>query len=423
LSEAKANRAGLSGNVVVSGKDWSLDTVVDWMIGDGRKCRSLDEFASGLANALVAANAPVMRLVMTFQTLHPQFAAERVLWERGEGMISHRRSDHNIWSTDAYRGSPIEAIVTTGKPYHRRLTDLDPDRDHQVLFDLAKAGVTDYYGQIIPFTFHRQSTFLVNTDVPGGFTESDLAKFDRLVKHLAPIVEVLVTHSIAVGLLDTYLGPRTGRKVFAGLIKRGDGEEIDAALWFSDLREFTHLTETYAADDVLDLLNAYFEHVHTAVTAYGGEILRFIGDAMLIVFPVQEGKDPAKARRDACRAALDAAVDAFSSLAVMNSLRRRDGKPEIRFGVGLHFGHVVYGNVGAPGRLDFTVMGPAVNRTSRMESLTKEIGIPLILSEEMGRIADVPVTPRGKHAMKGVAEPQSVVSYTAFDEEFGFAAH
>ena len=130
MSEAKANRAGLSGNVVLSGKEWSLDTVIDWMIGDGRKCQSLDDFTSGLAGALVAADAPIMRLVMTFRTLHPQFSAERVLWERGKGMTSHRRSDHNIWSTDAYRGSPIETIVTTGKPYHRRLTNLDPDRDH-----------------------------------------------------------------------------------------------------------------------------------------------------------------------------------------------------------------------------------------------------------------------------------------------------
>ncbi len=401
-------------------KDWNIDSVVEWIFTDGRHCTTLDSFTSGLANALLDANAPVTRLVMTFRTLHPQFAAERVLWQRGEGMISHRRSDHNIWSTDAYKGSPIEIITKTGQPYHRKLVDLDAEKDHKVLFDLAAAGVTDYYGQLIPFTFQRQSTFLVNTDQPGGFTDADIAKFDRLVKRLAPVVEVLVTHTIAVGLLDTYLGPRTGRKVFAGLIKRGDGEEIDAALWFSDLREFTLLTESLPAGDVLDLLNAYFEHVHSAVTAYGGEILRFIGDAMLIVFPVEQGKEPTLARRDACRAALDAAVDAFSSLAVLNRRRHRDGKPEIRFGVGLHFGHVIYGNVGAPGRLDFTVMGPAVNRTARMESLTKELGVPLLLSEEMGKIADVPVTPRGKHPMKGVAEPQSVASYTAFDEAFGF---
>lgn len=407
---------------LLTSEDWDLDAVVDWMITDGRKCRTIDRFASGLAGALVDAGAPVMRLVMTFQTLHPQFAAERVLWERGDGLISHRRSDHGIWSTDAYKGSPIETIVKTGKPFHRRLSDLDPERDHQVLIDLAKAGVTDYYGQSIPFTFQRQSTFLVNTDAPDGFTDGDIAKFEKLVKHLAPIVEVLVTHGIAVGLLDTYLGPRTGRKVFTGLIKRGDGEEIDAALWFSDLRDFTRFTETLPAGEVLALLNAYFEYIHSAVTAHGGEILRFIGDAMLIVFPVQEGRAPDEARRDACRAALDAAVDAFSSLAVMNRLRLRDGKPEIRFGVGLHFGHVVYGNVGAPGRLDFTVMGPAVNRTSRLEGLTKALGVPLLLSEEMGKIADIPVTPRGLHTMKGVDAPQSVVSYTAFDEEFGFPA-
>lgn len=397
--------------------DWKLEPVIDWLLTGGRDCQNLESVVSGLAAALVQAGAPVIRMAMTFRTLHPQFAAERVLWERDEGLISHRRSDHNIFNSDAYKGSPIEYITVTGKPFRRHLKGLDPDKDHAVLFELQKAGVTDYYGQLIPFTFHRHSTFLVNTDEPDGFSDEDIAKFQRLVLHLAPIVEVIVTHGIAVGLLDTYLGPRTGQKVFTGLIKRGDGEEIDAALWFSDLREFTRLTETSSAEDVLGLLNAYFEHVHSAVTAYGGEILRFIGDAMLIVFPVQEGKEPAKARRDACRAALDAAVDAFNSLAVLNRRRRRDGKPEIRFGVGLHFGHVIYGNVGAPGRLDFTVMGPAVNRTARLESLTKELAVPLLLSEEMGAIADVPVTPRGTHELKGVAEPQSVVSYTAFDEE------
>ncbi|WP_425405397.1 adenylate/guanylate cyclase domain-containing protein [Hwanghaeella sp.] len=402
--------------------DWKIEPVVDWLLTDGRKCQDLESIASGLAGALVATGAPIMRMVMTFRTLHPQFAAERVLWERGEGMISHRRSDHGIWNTDAYKGSPIEIIVKTGEPFHRKLKHLDKDRDHPVLFELAASGVTDYYGLAIPFTFHRQSTFLVNTDIPDGFTETDIAKFNRIVLHLAPIVEVLVTHNIAVGLLDTYLGPRTGKKVFAGLIKRGDGEEIDAALWFSDLREFTRLTESLPPADVLDLLNAYFEHVHTAVTVYGGEILRFIGDAMLIVFPVDEDKEIEAARRDACRAALDAAVDAFSSLAVLNRLREREGKPAIRFGVGLHFGHVIYGNVGAPGRLDFTVMGPAVNRTARLESLTKDLEIPLLLSQEMGLIAAVPVTPRGEHMLKGVAVPQSVVSYTAFDEAFDIDA-
>lgn len=406
----------------MSGQNWDLDGVIDWMVTEGRTCRTMDGFANGLATAIVAAGAPVMRFSMTFRTLHPQFSAERVLWQRGEGMISHRRSGHSIWTSDAYIGSPIETIVTTNRPYRRDLRTLDPDKDHSVLFEMAQAGGTDYYGQAIPFTFPRQSTFLVTTDDPDGFSDADIAKFDKLVRHLAPVVEVLVTHNIAVGLLDTYLGPRTSRKVFAGVIKRGDGEEIDAALWFSDLREFTKFTETLPPHEVLDLLNAYFEYVHSAVTAYGGEILRFIGDAMLIVFPVQEGKDTMIARRNACRAALDAAVDAFSSLAVMNRLRQREGKPEIRFGVGLHFGHVTYGNVGAPDRLDFTVMGPAVNRTSRLESLTKELGVPLLLSAEMGRIADVPVTPRGLHAMKGVAEPQSVVSYTAFDQEFDCTA-
>lgn len=400
--------------------DWKLEPLIDWMLSEGRDHHTMGAFVQDLSEALSAAGTPLARLVLSFRTLHPQYAAEGVIWQRDGGIVAHRRSDHNIWNEDAYLGSPIEAIVKTRQPFRRDLTKLEPGKDHLVLFEIAETGATDYFGVPVKFTFGDGGTMIMTTDRAGGFSETDIAKFSRLATVIGPVIEVLVLQHIAEGLLDTYLGPRTGRKVLEGQIKRGDGEEIDAAIWFSDLRDSTKLTETLPAADALDFVNTYFEHVHTAVTAFGGEILRFIGDAMLIVFPVQPGSDMDAARRSACRAALDAATDTFSSLAVLNNRRQRDGKPAIRFGVGLHYGRVIYGNVGAPTRLDFTVMGPAVNRTARLEGLTKDVGVPLLLSEGFAKQADIPYVSRGLHAMKGVDQPQPVVSSAEFDRDFGF---
>jgi len=213
---------------------------------------------------------------------------------------------------------------------------------------------------------------------------------------------------LSTSLLDTYLGKRTGKKVLSGMIKRGDADIINAALWFSDLRDFTQMTENLPEDKLLKILNDYFEYVAAAVTARGGEILRFIGDAMLIVFPIDERVS----RQSACKAAIDAARDAQQSLATHNHRRRRHGENEIRFGVGLNVGEVIYGNVGAPDRLDFTVMGPAVNRTARLESLTKTVGENILVSKEFSDIVDCPMKSLGEHMMKGIEQPQPVYAPT-----------
>ncbi len=186
--------------------------------------------------------------------------------------------------------------------------------------------------------------------------------------------------------------------------ERSEDDSVRAALRINDFRNFTHITETLEADLVIGMLNEYFEFVAAAVTTRGGEILRFIGDAMLIVFPI----DSNSTRQATCKAAIDAAIDAQSTLASLNHRRRRRGEPEIEFGVGLNVGEVVYGNVGAPDRLDFTVMGPAVNRTARLESLTKEFGRNILFSKEFAELIDNPVQSLGEHNMKGIAEPQAV---------------
>ncbi|NIR29805.1 MAG: adenylate/guanylate cyclase domain-containing protein [Gammaproteobacteria bacterium] len=192
--------------------------------------------------------------------------------------------------------------------------------------------------------------------------------------------------------------------MLSGLVRRGDGEVIQAALWFSDLRDFTRLTESLRLEELLALLNTYFEQVTGAVRARGGEVLRFAGDAVLAVFPVDEDR----AARHACNAALEAAFDVLSGLAALGMDREARGEPAIRCGIGLDVGEVIYGNVGAPDRLEFTVMGAVVNRAARLEKLTKKLEEPVILSADFAARVNHPLRSLGAHELKGAADPQQV---------------
>lgn len=386
------------------GSGWSLETVVAWLAREGRKIAEPALFVEALGLELIDIGAPVMRLRVGCQTIHPQIAAWSVGWQRGTPGADEFRASHGITERDTYRGSPVEHLHKTGRPFRRRLVDLEEGRDHLLLHELAAEGGTDYLALPLVFSDGQINFFTLVTDGAPGFADADIEKFTRLVDHAAPILEVYTTRRIAQALLDTYVGRRTGERVLKGQIKRGDGEVIEAALWFSDLRDFTPLTENLEPKRLLAMLNAYFETVAAAVTARGGEVLRFIGDAMLIVFPIGPGTDKAAA----CVAAVDAAIDAFDSVAAVNSRRRRAGEPPIRFGVGLDTGTVIYGNVGAADRLDFTVMGPAVNRTARLEALTKELGRALLMSADVAGVVASPTESLGRHRMKGVAAEQEV---------------
>ncbi len=382
-----------------------LAPVVEWLAREGRFLPNLAALAEETCARFCSAGLPIWRFRIAFRTIHPELLGMGVLWVQGTGaQLIHAR--HGIEQSDDYLGSPIQYVFRNSTPLRRRLTDLDPERDHSVLHSVARAGGTDYLASPLRFSDGGINTLIYATRIPEGFSDKDIRDLECFSDHIAPVIEVFATRQLAVSLLDTYLGRRTSQRVMQGKIKRGDGDQIFAVMWFSDLRDFTSLTETLSPKLMLNALNEYFELVAAAVTARGGEILRFIGDAMLIVFPVSEKDQLAPA----CVAALDAADDAFSALGALNHRRRRAELPELRFGVGLHVGEVIYGNVGAPNRLDFTVMGPAVNRTARLESLTKTVNVSLLLSAEFVRHINLPVRSLGLHAMKGVAQPQEIFS-------------
>jgi adenylate cyclase len=337
------------------------------------------------------------------RTIHPRFAAWQLTWSRDPGRVDEKMVGQ-LRDTVAYDGSPTQRIHQSGAMVRCRLDCLDAEVDHPSLQFLAARGGMDYVAFPLDFSTGQLNVLCIATDREEGFSELDISKFRVLTELLAFPIELFVEHRAALALLDTYVGPRAGRRVLRGLIRRGEGEVIDAAIWYSDLRGFTPLTEQLPWAQVLEILNAYFEFVDAAVTAQGGEILHFIGDAMLIVFPTSA----TGGRRQACKAALEAAHDAFNGIATVNIRRARADQPTIRFGVGLHVGEVIYGNIGTPDRLNFTVMGGAVNRAARLEGLTKTLARSVLASAEFAGCIDEPMEALGFRRMKGLAEPQEI---------------
>lgn len=384
--------------------------VKDWIIKEGRLLENPLDFITLLCGKILEADIPLSRLRIGFPTIHPQIDIWAFTWTTENQKAELWGGEHGIRNSDKYFGSPAEWVHTHKKPFRRRLTELDKDHDHLVLFEQKELGLTDYLMVPIPFMDGSLPVISYVTAAESGFTDQQIQELEDLALYISPIVEIHARQKIALTLLDTYIGHRSGSQVMEGHIQRGDGEVIEAALWLSDIREFTALSEKLDHTEIFSLLNNYFQCLADAVKDYGGEILKFIGDAALVIFPVDQDTTAHKA----CENALKAAKQSFANVHEINVERRACNKPDIHFGIGLHFGPVVYGNVGALDRLDFTVTGPAVNLTARLESLTKETGKPLLLSSNFTKQLRTDFPYVGEFAMKGIEGRQKV--FTTEDE-------
>ena len=381
-------------------RGWSLEPVGTWLLVEGRFIADPMTLAEQMMQRLDAVGARIDRLRITSGTLHPQLAAVGLSWTRAEG-ARFWSGAHGVQESDAYIGSPIQHVHQTGTLFHSRVEPLAQEDEHNLWPDLRADGIRDYLALPLVFSNRMINVMTVATRDERGFDADEVARLQALANLMAPLIELLVTRRTTLGLLDTFVGKRIGERILQGQVKRGDGEKISAAFWYSDLRGFTALSETLPTGQLLKLLNDYYEY---CAASRGGEILQFIGDAILIVFEIN---DPARTD-DVCKAALDAAIDAFDSIAVVNSRRRRSRQPEVEFGLGLHLGTVTHANVGAPNRLAFNVVGPAVNMTARIQSITKELAIPLLMSADFVRHVDLPVTSVGRHDLRGIAKSQEL---------------
>jgi adenylate cyclase len=381
-----------------------LRPVVDWILAEGRLEPDLGRFVDQLMNRAVAAGLPIWRFYIGLQLVHPQMVATGVLWRRGKGSEEVPRL-HGVLDSPAYIGSPMQEVRNAGGPVRYDLQGELPEGSHTVLHELKAGGGVDYAA--FPMRLSRPGSIPVAsfaTDQKGGFSEQDIADLKRLVDMMGAEAEIFIYRSIAETVTDTYLGHVVGERILSGLIKRGDGQEINAVLWFSDLRDFTGLNERMSAPDLLELLNNYLQLVGDALKAHGGEILKFIGDGVMAYFPAEDALFLPFVTNNAIAAARRLVDD----IEAANEARATGGHDPVRFGIGLHVGPVTFGNIGTEERLDFTVIGPAVNRTARLEGLTKQLGVPILASAEFNAASTIPLKSLGRHELRGVPEPVEV---------------
>jgi adenylate cyclase len=382
-----------------SDRVWS-DGVSGWLMSEGRRIADAKAFLETFALRLNAAGVDVARMTTGVPILHPQLFSYSSLWERGRG-VTERLYRADVSSDAVLANSPIRSAYD-GRPFRSRLAEQAVEGEFPILGELRRAGFTDYVVLPVPFSDGTNKALSLATTRAGGFYDGEIALFGAMTPAVAFNLEIQALRRMARTLLDTYVGRQSGGRVLAGQIRRGMGETIRAVIWLSDLRSFTTLSESLARDELIALLNQYFGPMCDAVEANGGEVLKFIGDAMLAIFPVEE--DAASA----CRKALGAVHAARSALERENAERAADRRPEIRYGLALHVGDVMYGNIGGAARLDFTVIGPAVNLTSRLESMCKSLDRSPLVSEEFVRTSGVAAEFLGEFSLKGVTEKQTI---------------
>jgi len=342
----------------------------------------------------------VARVAVFARTLHPNVAGRAFFW-RAEtpSQVEVDVAEHDWMGSEDHLKSPVHAITVSKQELRRHLADPACVMDFPVLAELRGEGMTDYYATPLPTLTGELLMASFTTLRPGGFSDAQLAALRRLRTPVGRVAEIMGLRRKAQNILDAYLGQQTGQKVLAGQIKRGDGEEIRAVVWFCDLRDSTPLAESMSREAFLKLLNDYFECVLGPVEARGGEILRFIGDAALAIFPI--GNDPAAV---ACARALDAATESVARMKKLNAGR----EVPLRFGIGLHLGLVLYGNIGTPTRIEFTVIGAAANEAARIEGLCKTLKVDVCVSDNVARHLPGRLRSLGRHRLRGVGEPVEI---------------
>lgn len=351
------------------------------------------------------AGVPVDRMGLSLRQLHPQLIARTLRWDVETGGAVEVPRDFSVVDDAGYRASPFFVLNEGGGEVRRRLCDPDCPDDFPILAELRARGFTDYRVAPLPFSGRVMNMVTLATRQAGGFRDEQLALFDACMPALATVVELDQMRRTGRTLLATYIGPRTAERVWEGTIRRGQGERVYAIVYICDLRGFTDLAARQPLDETIELLNAYFDAMGGAVERHGGEILKFMGDALLAIFPCDR-----TAERN-CRMAaeaLAAAEEGLAALAALSADRESRGLPVLRAGAALSVGDVLYGNIGVADRLDFTVIGPAVNLAARMQALCSELRSDLLLSEEVCRRLPRPTRSRGRHRLKGVAEPVEV---------------
>ena len=385
-----------------------MNDVADWLMKQALLGSELRDVVRGCCDRIAATGFPLARVHLSFSVLHPLYSAVGFTWLRGTGLevegFRHTVTDENL---DRFHASPYYYLVSKQLEYLRRPINEQSASEFPVFKDLLADGITDYLAVVSEFEIGTGQGMVGSwsTDIPGGFTDNELEALLRVQKRLAVAAKTAVQRGLASNMLTTYLGRNAGERVLSGQIKRGDGETIRAAIIWGDMRNSTSLAESLGRQGYIDCINTFFDNAAGAVADSGGEILSFIGDGFLAIFP--SGTTKAE-RTKACRSALDAAMEAVLRMGEANSQRTSEGLDEIGFGIGLHMGNVMFGNVGLPDRLTFSVFGAAVNEVARLEGLNKTYKTSIIASSEFTLRCQVKWLELGTSKLRGVSHDMTV---------------
>ncbi|PSJ56972.1 adenylate/guanylate cyclase domain-containing protein [Kumtagia ephedrae] len=385
-----------------------MDKVADWLTASSLAGDDLETMVRGFCERLAAAGMPIARVHLSFSMLHPLYDALGFTWERGSGMRVEGFRQKPGQKSEQFLRSPYYYLLNNKLDHLRRRIDYSGPSEFPIFDDLKTLGVTDYLAFRHMFTAGREQGMLGSwsTDAPSGFTEGMIAALLRIQNHLAVAAKMAVLNRLADNMLTTYLGNDAGKRVLNGNIRRGQGDTIRAALVMADMRGSTMMAEQEGREAYIDTLNQFFDAIAAPFNRRGGQILSFLGDGFIAVYPCDRHHEPSEI---ACKAALSAAHKATARMAALNEDRRRRGLAEIGYGIGLHVGNVMFGNVGLNDRLTFSAFGSAVNEVQRLQALTKKYPHSLIASEEFAGYSGGGWINIGKEKLRGVKERLTIL--------------
>jgi len=382
------------------------DEVVHWLTNDTRDERFIDNIFAEMCIRLQRAGIPVKRATLHLLIHHPQWLGARMMWADGMHEAPIERVDYDVRERSEYIGSPANEIHDGAVEVRENLErDAALGRKHAVFDEMRAKGLTDYVAWPLYHTLGKRHIVTFATDRPGGFDDADIAGLQKLLPVLALVSEIRMKNRLARTLLETYVGSHAGELILAGATRRGSGTTVSAAIMICDLRDFTRISDNWPRDDVIDLLNGYFDAMSEPIVRRGGEILKFIGDGLLAIFPLSQPS--------ACANLLHAVTEARQAMIALNERNGETGRAPLNYGIGIHVGDVMYGNIGSQSRLDFTVIGPAVNMASRLETLTKQLGRPVLLSRAFADLvrSDFELEHVGEHQGRGFSDRVELFAY------------
>jgi adenylate cyclase len=381
--------------------------VADWLMNMALRTTDLETIVEGCCERLSAAGLPLVRIHLSFSMLHPLYSAMGFTWRRGESLQVEGYRHASDDTREHFTASPYYHLLTHGLDHLRCRLEEGTNFEFPVFEDLKRIGVTDYMAFVTEFDSGSGQGMLGSwsTDRIGGFHEYEIAELLRIQKRLAVACKVAVQGALARNMLTTYLGSDAGSRVLNGQTRRGDGETTRAAIIVGDIRESSRMAEELGREGYIEVLNTFFDNVAGSYVDARGEILSFLGDGFLAVLPCSRNRSASNA---ACHTVLSATQDALEKMAAVNENRTADGKQQIDFGIGLHIGNVMYGNVGLLDRLTFSVFGSTVNEAARLESLTKKYRTPVVVSEAFAEYCGCEFKELGTECLRGVNQAMKV---------------